>query len=86
VLGGISTGLPVEVSLTVKPVPTLPAEQDTVDLETGQPARVAGVGRFDKNIAPRVAVVAEAMAAIVLADALLDAGVLHPTRLPEGPA
>ncbi len=85
VLGGISTGLPLVATLAVKPVPSVRREQDTVDLATGAAARVAGDGRFDMNIAPRVAVVAEAMAAIVLADALLEAGVLHPTRIGAAP-
>jgi chorismate synthase len=79
-LGGISTGLPLEVSLAVKPTPSVRREQDTVDLGTGKPARVSGTGRFDMNFAPRVAVVAEAMLALVLVDALLDSGHLHPTR------
>jgi len=79
-LGGISTGLPLEVSLAVKPTPSVRREQDTVDLDTGRPARVSGTGRFDMNFAPRVAVVAESMLALVLVDALLSSGHLHPTR------
>jgi len=79
-LGGISTGLPLVISLAVKPTPSVKREQDTVDLGTGKPARVSGTGRFDKNFAPRVAVVAEAMLALVLVDALLESGHLHPTR------
>jgi chorismate synthase len=82
VLGGISTGGPVEVTLAVKPTPTLRVEQDTVDLETGEPARISGLGRFDMNFAPRVAVVGEAMTLLVLADALLAAGAIPPIRLP----
>jgi chorismate synthase len=81
-LGGISTGLPLVVTLGIKPTPSVKCEQDTVDLDTGRPARLSGTGRFDMNFAPRVAVVAEAMLAIVLADALLESGHLHPTRTP----
>lgn len=83
-LGGISTGLPIVASLSVKPTPSVRAEQETVDLRTGEPAAVRSVGRFDLNFAPRVAVVGEAMCALVLADALLEAGVMHPLRFPEG--
>ncbi len=80
-LGGISTGLPLVVRLSVKPTPSIRAEQETVDFESGESARVSTTGRFDLNIAPRVAVVAEAMTAIVLADALLEDGFLPPVRV-----
>ncbi len=82
-LGGITTGLPVVVTLAVKPTPSVRVEQDTVNLETGESVRVSSVGRFDMNFAPRVAVIGEAMTCLVLVDALLEAGVLHPTRAPE---
>jgi len=87
-LGGITTGQPLEILLWVKPVPSIPLPQRSVDLSTGAPVELSVRGRFDKNIAPRVAVVAEAMAALVLADALLEAGCIHPTRLApaRGPA
>ncbi|MEN8151061.1 MAG: chorismate synthase [Planctomycetota bacterium] len=80
-LGGISTGLPLRVVLAVKPTPSVRREQDTVDLGTGEPARVSGKGRFDMNFAPRVAVIAESMLAFVVADALLESGHIHPTRV-----
>jgi len=80
-LGGISTGLPLHVVLAVKPTPSVRREQDTVDLGTGEPARISGRGRFDMNFAPRVAVVAESMLAMVIADALLESGHVHPTRV-----
>jgi chorismate synthase len=79
-LGGISTGLPLVVTLGVKPTPSVRREQDTVDLDTGKPARLSATGRFDMNFAPRVAVVAEAMLALVIVDALLESGHIHPTR------
>jgi chorismate synthase len=82
-LGGISTGVPIVATLAVKPTPSIPTEQDSVNLATGEPARVSGLGRFDLNFAPRVAVVAEAMFALVLVDALLKSGHLHPTRVSE---
>jgi chorismate synthase len=82
-LGGITTGQPLEILLWVKPVPSIPLPQWSVDLKTGTPVEVRVQGRFDLNIAPRVAVVAEAMTSLVLADALLEAGCIHPTRLAE---
>jgi len=82
VLGGISTGLPIEVRIAVKPTPTVRVEQETVDLSTGEAARISGLGRFDMNFAPRVAVVGEAMFALVLTDEMIGAGMLDPLRAP----
>jgi len=81
ILGGISTGLPLEILLWVKPTPSVGQPQPSVDLETLAPVEVRVKGRFDLNFTPRVAVVAEAMTTLVLADALLDGGFIHPTRL-----
>ena len=82
-LGGITTGLPLVATLAVKPTPTIRREQDSVDLATDEPVKLCGVGRFDLNFAPRVAVIAEAMTALVLVDACIEAGHLHPCRAPE---
>ncbi|MHC4548717.1 MAG: chorismate synthase [Planctomycetota bacterium] len=81
VQGGLSTGLPLEIRIWVKPTPSVPRKQKSVDLATGKEVELRVEGRFDLNITPRVAVVAEAMACLVVADALLEAGHLHPTRL-----
>ncbi|MHC4817688.1 MAG: chorismate synthase [Planctomycetota bacterium] len=83
VLGGLTTGLPLDIRLWLKPTPSVSLEQKSVNLATGEPVALHVQGRFDLNITPRVAVVAEAMARLVLADALIEAGHLHPTRLPE---
>jgi len=71
VLGGITNGNPLVVRVAVKPTPTLPTPQRTVDLATGRPAEVTGAGRHDACIALRVPVVVEAAVALVLADLLL---------------
>lgn len=70
VLGGISTGQPVVARLAVKPTPSIFAAQTTQDLE-GREVSVRVGGRHDACICPRLAPVAEAMAALVLADAWL---------------
>jgi len=80
-LGGITTGEPLELTVWVKPTPSVSVAQQSVDLLTGNPVSLEVDGRFDLNITPRVAVVAEAMVCLVLADALLEAGCIHPTRL-----
>ncbi|MHC4957711.1 MAG: chorismate synthase [Planctomycetota bacterium] len=80
-LGGITTGEPLEVAVWVKPTPSVAIAQRSVELRSGRPVSLAVDGRFDLNITPRVAVVAEAMVSLVLADALIEAGCIHPTRL-----
>ncbi len=70
ILGGISNGETIVVRLAVKPTPSIAREQQTVDL-AGLPVTVSVRGRHDPCIAPRLVPVAEAMCALVLADAWL---------------
>jgi chorismate synthase len=70
VLGGISTGEELVVRCAVKPTPSIRRPQQTVDL-SGQPTTLSITGRHDPCIAPRLVPVAEAMVALVLADAYL---------------
>ncbi len=55
----------------MKPISTLARGLDSVDLETGEPARSA-YERSDVTAVPACGVIAEAMLAFVLADALLE--------------
>ncbi len=71
VLGGISDGSPVIFRAAVKPTPTISAEQSTVTTD-GTPVRINIKGRHDPVIAPRAVVVVEAMAALTLADMMLQ--------------
>ena len=80
VAAGISTGEPLWFRFGVKPTPSVTQAQQTVDLRSGEPVEVSVDGHFDANFTPRVAVVAEAMACLVLVDHLLEGGGLHPTR------
>lgn len=81
VLGGITNGMDLVGVLTVKPTPSIPLEQRTVDLEAGTETRIRIEGRFDANITPRVAVVAESMLALLLTDHMLRSGLLDPTQV-----
>ncbi len=76
-LGGISTGGRIVLRLAVKPTPSIAARQHTVDI-AGRPARISVQGRHDPCLCPRICPVAEAMAAVVLADALLVSRALGP--------
>lgn len=69
--GGITTGEPLLLRAAMKPIATTLNPLGSVDLATGQPDATT-YERSDFNAVPRAAVVAEAMAAFVLADALLE--------------
>jgi chorismate synthase len=69
--GGITTGEPLVVRVAMKPISTLMRPLGTVDLATGEPA-AATAERSDVTAVPAMGVIAEAMAAFVLAQALLE--------------
>jgi len=69
--GGMSTGDPIRLRAAMKPLSTLPRPLDTVDLETGEPAQAIRQ-RTDVCAVPAAAVVGEAAAAHVLAEAALE--------------
>jgi chorismate synthase len=69
--GGMSTGEVLRVRAAMKPIATVPRALRTVDVATGEPA-VAHHQRSDVCAVPAAGVVAEAMVALVLADAVLE--------------
>jgi chorismate synthase len=69
--GGMSTGEVLRVRAAMKPISTVPRALDTVDVATGEPAKAINQ-RSDVCAVPAAGVVAEAMVALVLADALLE--------------
>jgi chorismate synthase len=69
--GGMTTGEPVVVRAAMKPLSTLMRPLDSVDLRSGEPARAVRE-RSDVCAVPAAAVVGEAMAALVLADAMRE--------------
>ena len=71
VQAGITNGQEVYFSVAFKPIPTLQMEQHTIDFE-GNPVTCVGSCRNDKCVVPRVLPVVEAMAALVVADFLLQ--------------
>jgi len=69
--GGMSTGGPIRVRAAMKPISTVPRALGTVDVRTGEPARAINQ-RSDVTAVPAAGVVAEAMAALVIADAAVE--------------
>jgi chorismate synthase len=69
--GGMSTGEVLRVRAAMKPISTVPRALATVDVATGE-AAVAINQRSDVCAVPAAGVVAEAMVALVLADAVLE--------------
>ena len=69
--GGVSNGEVIRVRAAMKPISTVPRALATIDITTGEPAQ-ANHQRSDVCAVPPAAVVAEAMVALVLADAVLE--------------
>jgi len=69
--GGMSTGQPLRVRAAMKPISTVPRALATVDVATGE-AATAIHQRSDVCAVPAAGVVAEAMVALVLAEACLE--------------
>ncbi len=69
--GGLSTGELLRVRAAMKPIATVPRALATVDVRTGEPAK-AHHQRSDVCAVPAAGIVAEAMVALVLADAVAE--------------
>jgi chorismate synthase len=69
--GGITTGEPIVVKVAMKPISTLMSPLPTVDLTSGLPAKAVSE-RSDVTAVPAMGVIAEALVAVVVADAMLE--------------
>jgi chorismate synthase len=86
VLGGISTGQDVTVSLALKPTSSIRIPRRTIDVE-GNPVKIETTGRHDPCVGIRATPIAEAMLACVLADHALRhraqcGDITPPTKVP----
>jgi chorismate synthase len=69
--GGMTTGEPLVLRVAKKPIATLMRPLPSLDLDTGEPAQ-AQSERSDVTAVPALGVIAEAMVALVLADAYAE--------------
>ncbi|MGE5239663.1 MAG: chorismate synthase [Chloroflexota bacterium] len=69
--GGTSNGMPLVIRAAMKPIPTLRKSLRSVEMHTKQPVDAA-YERSDVCAVPAAAVIAEAMAALVVADAFIE--------------
>ena len=69
--GGMTTGGVLRVRAGMKPISTVPRALDTLDVASGE-AAVAINQRSDVCAVPAAGIVAEAMVALVLADAVVE--------------
>ncbi len=67
VLGGISTGQDLEVSIAIKPTSSILTPRDSIDM-AGQPTSVITKGRHDPCVGIRATPIAEALLALVVMD------------------
>ena len=65
VLGGISTGQDLEVSIAIKPTSSILSPRDSIDV-AGNPTQVVTKGRHDPCVGIRATPIAEAMLALVV--------------------
>ncbi len=74
ILGGMANGSTLSFSVAFKPTPSIAKAQESVDLFENTDAELAVRGRHDPCIAPRGAIVVEAMTVMTIADLLIRGG------------
>lgn len=72
ITGGITNGMPINFKVAVKPPASIGKKQRTVNIETKKNDFLEIIGRHDPCIVPRIVVVLEAVAAIVVMDRIME--------------
>jgi len=76
VLGGLSTGMPIEFRVAFKPTSSIARPQLSVDIVDKKPVELEIKGRHDPCIVPRAVPVVENSTAAVILDLMLQGGFL----------
>jgi len=74
ILGGLSTGMPIEFNVAFKPTSSIARTQTSVDLRKKAAVKLEVKGRHDPCIVPRAVPVVENSAAAVILDLMLQGG------------
>jgi len=80
ILAGISTGCNLEITITVKPTPSI-GKVKTGLMPDKNLTKISVGGRHDKNITPRIAPIARAMISLVIIDNLMLCGKINKDKL-----
>lgn len=74
VLGGLSTGMPIQFRVAFKPASSIAMPQRTLNISSMEESELVVPGRHDPTVVPRAVPVVECMAACVIADLAIKGG------------